>query len=511
MRYQDYRSNVQDILDNIKSDQNSLNLGAVAILSVLDMAMLNKDEEELEDAEEEYEGEDEESEESDEANSDGDTPVKEDTVDKKSVLETKKNAEMQDNVAEDKEPSMPSQKSKDESANKDPDNDKTVKSQETTSKELADAMDYFTKMMEDRSENEEKTSDEETDTAKELEKPELPKVKKVEKPKKQKKIKPTPKVKTIEEEYGVEPGNKAVIARRDVRGVRLHDAGNGELVGTLNEEATRRFNIGNGSMLEVQGGGSDVRYIRTLTRADEPEDNEVFKFGVVKSQGMNLYVEDNASGQKLGDLNPVCGHYHVPTVVNSLLADSGFVREGDIVDLAWSKSMPENIQIRWVYKTKSNMPLKATIGATPSKALVKASKPKPKEESNKTSLTTLDFNLRGKQVIVVIGNEVRSPLLKKMISAHGGRGRVVDAFKFSNVNKYWKKELRHADIVVMVQNLNTHATSKTLQKYVKQFNLGFAIADSAGILSVERAIYRAYEGLPTYETSTQPIVYPVAN
>ena len=481
MRYQDYRNNVQDILDNIKSDQSSLNLGAVAILSVLDMAMLNKDEEELEDTEEDYENEEEESEDSEDAESNNDELAKNDIADTATDPEVAESTDKHDKTEE-------------------------KKSASNLSKEV------------DESHLEKETNEddgghelEKTQPVKENEQQELPNLNKAEKAPKPKKVKSVPKVKTIEEEYGVEPGNKAVIAVRDVKGVKLRDAGNGELIGTLNEEATRRFNIGNGSMLEIQGSGSDVRFIRTLTRADEPEDNEVFKFGVVKSQGMNLYVEDNASGEKLGDLNPVCHRYHVPTVVNSLLADSGVVREGDIVDLAWNKMVPDNIQIRWVYKTKSNMPIKAGISTTPSKVLVKASKPKSKEESNKTGLTTLDFNLRGKQVIVVIGNEVRSPLLKKMISAHGGRGKVVDAFKFSNVNKYWKKELRHADLVVMVQNLNTHATSKMLQKYVKQFNLGFAIADSAGILSVERAVYRAYEGLPAYETSTQPIVYPVAN
>lgn len=481
MRYQDYRNNVQDILDNIKSDQSSLNLGAVAILSVLDMAMLNKDEEELEDTEEDYENEEDESEDSEDAESNNDELAKNDIADTATDPEVAESTDKHDKTEE-------------------------KKSTSNLSKEV------------DESHLEKETNEddgghelEKTQPVKENEQQELPNLNKAKKATKPKKVKSVPKVKTIEEEYGVEPGNKAVIAVRDVKGVKLRDAGNGELIGTLNEEATRRFNIGNGSMLEIQGSGSDVRFIRTLTRADEPEDNEVFKFGVVKSQGMNLYVEDNASGEKLGDLNPVCHRYHVPTVVNSLLADSGFVREGDIVDLAWNKMVPDNIQIRWVYKTKSNMPIKAGISTTPSKVLVKASKPKSKEESNKTGLTTLDFNLRGKQVIVVIGNEVRSPLLKKMISAHGGRGKVVDAFKFSNVNKYWKKELRHADLVVMVQNLNTHATSKMLQKYVKQFNLGFAIADSAGILSVERAVYRAYEGLPAYETSTQPIVYPVAN
>lgn len=480
MRYQDYRNNVQDILDNIKSDQSSLNLGAVAILSVLDMAMLNKDEEELEDTEEDYENEEDESEDTEDAESNNDELAKNDIADTATDPEVAESTDKHDKTEE-------------------------KKSASNLSKEV------------DESHLEKETNEddgghelEKTQPVKENEQQELPNLNKAEKAPKPKKVKSVPKVKTIEEEYGVEPGNKAVIAVRDVKGVKLRDAGNGELIGTLNEEATRRFNIGNGSMIEIQGSGSDVRFIRTLNRADEPEDNEVFKFGVVKSQGMNLYVEDNASGEKLGDLNPVCHRYHVPTVVNSLLADSGFVREGDIVDLAWNKTVPDNIQIRWVYKTKSNMPIKSAISTTPSKVLVKASKPKLKED-NKTRLTTLDFNLRGKQVIVVIGNEVRSPLLKKMISAHGGRGRVVDAFKFSNVNKYWKKELRHADIVVMVQNLNTHATSKTLQKYVKQFNLGFAIADSAGILSVERAIYRAYEGLPAYETSTQPIVYPVAN
>ena len=140
MRYQDYRSNVQDILDNIKSDQNSLNLGAVAILSVLDMAMLNKDEEELEDTEGDYENEEKES---------ASNPSKE--IDE-SHLEKETN-------------------------------------EDDGGQEL-----------------------EKTQPVKENEQQELPKLNKAEKATKPKKIKTVPKVKTIEEEYGVEPGNKAVIA-----------------------------------------------------------------------------------------------------------------------------------------------------------------------------------------------------------------------------------------------------------------------------------------------------------
>lgn len=453
MYYQDYRENLQNILDNIKGDQDSLNLGAIAIISLLDMAMVKEDgddndEEEDEQSEKDYE----------DANRD--------------------NANKSDNkgrIEGDEEPKE--------------DNDQ----------------DAATETIPESEENkEEKLEAVEEAVPEEFE------------------SEPIPEIKTVEDEYGVPTGHRAVIVERSLQGVRLHNANTNEYIGILNEEITRRFNIGNGSLIEVKPVEGRFAFVRTLQQVDEPEDNDVFHFAVVKreSAANTLYVDSNVGGDKLSDYNPTQNTYFIPTVVNKLTSSNGFVSEGDILDLAWKEDRPEEIRIRWVYpdtnlgsmpsqKIKEKKKEPAPNATTPKKGV-----PTPKnvkEEKHKTneSMTNIAYNLNGKKVTVVIGNEIRSTVVNSLISAHNGKGNVVDAFKFSNVDKFYKKALRHTDLVVMVQNLNKHATSKTLQKYVKKYKLRFAIADSAGLSSIERAIYRAYKGLPAYETTNQPVEYPM--
>ena len=95
--------------------------------------------------------------------------------------------------------------------------------------------------------------------------------------------------------------------------------------------------------------------------------------------------------------------------------------------------------------------------------------------------------------------------IQHMVKEHNGACRIINAFKFGEPESFYKHELKHVDIAVLVQNINKHSTSKLVRKYAKRF----AIADSAGLSAIERAIYRAMYGLPAYETSTQPIAYPV--
>lgn len=453
MYYQDYRENLQNILDNIKGDQDSLNLGAIAIISLLDMAMVKEDgddndEEDTEQSEKDYEGAnyDNANENDDEEITEGDEEPKEDN-DQDAATET---------IPESEE-------------NK-----------------------------EEKLETVEEAVPEESESE------------------------PIPEIKTVEGEYGVPTDHRAVIVERSLQGVRLHNANTNEYIGILNEEITRRFNIGNGSLIEVKPVEGRFAFVRTLHQVDEPEDNDVFHFAVVKreSAANTLYVDSNVGGDKLSDYNPTQNTYFIPTVVNKLTSSNGFVSEGDILDLAWKEDRPEEIRIRWVYpdtnlgsmpsqKLKEKKKEPAPNATTPKKGVPTPKNVKEDKHKTNESMTNIAFNLNGKKVTVVVGNEIRSTVVNSLISAHNGKGNVVDAFKFSNVDKFYKKALRHTDLVVMVQNLNKHATSKTLQKYIKKYKLRFAIADSAGLSSIERAIYRAYKGLPAYETTNQPVEYPM--
>ncbi|MGU9946183.1 DUF2325 domain-containing protein [Lactobacillus delbrueckii subsp. bulgaricus] len=270
----------------------------------------------------------------------------------------------------------------------------------------------------------------------------------------------------------------------------------GDLVSEINELAVRNLNVENGDLVELDPSSQPPRVVRIVEADNLPSNIATMSYGIVeRDPAGDLYVSRSAMGENLSECAGI-DRYEVPAIIDAGQTETGFVHEGDIVDLAWYKDSPSNMIVRWVSQTKGE---KAPKKEKPAEKKVKSEK--DKEES----VTTLDFDLHGRSVAVVIGNELRSQEIQKMVGEHHGRCKVIDAFKFSDTESFYKHALKRADVTVMVQNLNKHSTSKALRKYAKRL----AIADSAGLSSIERAIYRAMHGLPAYETSTQPIAYPV--
>jgi hypothetical protein len=273
----------------------------------------------------------------------------------------------------------------------------------------------------------------------------------------------------------------------------------GDLVSEINELAVRDLNVENGELVELDPSSQPPRVVRIVEAGNLPSNIATMSYGVVeRDPAGDLYVSRSAMGESLSECAGI-DRYEVPAIIDARQTETGFVHEGDIVDLAWYKNSPSNMIVRWVSQTKGE---EAPKKEKPAEKKVKSEKEdKDKEES----VTTLNFDLHGRSVAVVIGNELRSQEIQKMVGEHHGRCKVIDAFKFSDTESFYKHALKRADVTVMVQNLNKHSTSKALRKYAKRL----AIADSAGLSSIERAIYRAMHGLPAYETSTQPIAYPV--
>lgn len=273
----------------------------------------------------------------------------------------------------------------------------------------------------------------------------------------------------------------------------------GDLVSEINELAVKNLNVENGDLVELDPSSQPPRVVRIVEAGNLPSNIATMSYGVVeRDPAGDLYVSRSAMGESLSECAGI-DRYEVPAIIDARQTETGFVHEGDIVDLAWYKNSPSNMIVRWVSQTKGE---EAPKKEKPAEKKVKSEKEdKDKEES----VTTLNFDLHGRSVAVVIGNELRSQEIQKMVGEHHGRCKVIDAFKFSDTESFYKHALKRADVTVMVQNLNKHSTSKALRKYAKRL----AIADSAGLSSIERAIYRAMHGLPAYETSTQPIAYPV--
>ncbi|MBT8898571.1 DUF2325 domain-containing protein [Lactobacillus delbrueckii subsp. bulgaricus] len=273
----------------------------------------------------------------------------------------------------------------------------------------------------------------------------------------------------------------------------------GDLVSEINELAVRNLNVENGDLVELDLSSQPPRVVRIVEAGNLPSNIATMSYGIVeRDPAGDLYVSRSAMGESLSECAGI-DRYEVPAIIDAGQTETGFVHEGDIVDLAWYKNSPSNMIVRWVSQTKGEeVPKKE-------KPVEKKVKSEKEDKDKEESVTTLNFDLHGRSVAVVIGNELRSQEIQKMVGEHHGRCKVIDAFKFSDTESFYKHALKRADVTVMVQNLNKHSTSKALRKYAKRL----AIADSAGLSSIERAIYRAMHGLPAYETSTQPIAYPV--
>ncbi|EFK31002.1 hypothetical protein HMPREF9264_0679 [Lactobacillus delbrueckii subsp. bulgaricus PB2003/044-T3-4] len=273
----------------------------------------------------------------------------------------------------------------------------------------------------------------------------------------------------------------------------------GDLVSEINELAVKNLNVENGDLVELDPSSQPPRVVRMVEAGNLPSNIATMSYGVVeRDPAGDLYVSRSAMGESLSECAGI-DRYEVPAIIDARQTETGFIHEGDIVDLAWYKNSPSNMIVRWVSQTKGE---EAPKKKKPAEKKVKSEK---EDKDKGESVTTLNFDLHGRSVAVVIGNELRSQEIQKMVGEHHGRCKVIDAFKFSDTESFYKHALKRADVTVMVQNLNKHSTSKALRKYAKRL----AIADSAGLSSIERAIYRAMHGLPAYETSTQPIAYPV--
>lgn len=239
----------------------------------------------------------------------------------------------------------------------------------------------------------------------------------------------------------------------------------------------------------------------------------VFEHGVVETDSAGqLYVEKSLENDHLRDFNPQVEAYSI----NSDAVQTMHLHDGDIIDLAWRIDQPFMIKIRWIYTGNDRDNL--LIGQSPDyTAPINRSSKHDDHGTNTGSQSEsvsadLDFDLNQQTVGIVIGDEIRERQYQELVSQHHGKLLMINAFqKHVNNSSYFDNAVSKCDIIILVQNYNKHNTSGNVLTAVKNYDKKFAIANSAGIQSIERAIYRADQGLATYEPATSSINYPLIN
>lgn len=239
----------------------------------------------------------------------------------------------------------------------------------------------------------------------------------------------------------------------------------------------------------------------------------VFERGIVETDSAGqLYAEKSLENDHLRDFNPQVEAYSI----SSDIVQTMHLHDGDIVDLAWRIDQPFMVKIRWIYTGNDRDNL--LIGQSPDyTAPISKSSKHSDHDADASSVSEsvsadLDFDLKQQTVGIVVGDEIREQQYHKLIDQHHGKLLMINTFqKHVNNSSYFDNAVSKCDIIILVQNYNKHNTSGNVLTAVKNYDKKFAIANSAGIQSLERAIYRADQGLAAYEPATSSINYPLIN
>lgn len=226
----------------------------------------------------------------------------------------------------------------------------------------------------------------------------------------------------------------------------------------------------------------------------------VFNKGIIRKSLLDdtYYIEDNINGDLLGEVNATERRYTIgrelPKLGNTL------PKEGDTVDLAWELGKPSIIlQRRWYFGEE--LPEKEEP------KVVKKQESSKKEEDDSTSMI-LDFDLSGKKVGLVLGDGMRSGLMSYLVVEHGGVPIVLDAHRYQGRESAYKRKLKDCDAVVVAKDYVKHAVTKALRNVPKELGIGYAMANGVGFAQIEKAIYRAINGLQVDEVGAS-IDYPL--
>lgn len=313
---------------------------------------------------------------------------------------------------------------------------------------------------------------------------------------------------TKKQELNLETKNKLLTVERLISGFDLYDPDKPDL--NLNyhydEITARKLNVENHDIVKVEYDNTlqrDIPYIKEIVEhVNDPVYFTILKYcKIEKNKVGQLIVQETYNQQSLKSINKIFNYYAIPKTIVAKLG----IKEDQLIDIGWYNDEPEKIIISFIhYEDELELPKKTDTKKIPNKTTNNNVK---KVETE--TISTLKFNLRGKHVGIVVGDELRGELIKKLIQEHHGRLTMIDAFKHADSENFYDKTLRKKfDIIVMVQNQNKHNTSKALNKAAKKYHLNMAISDGLGIQQIERAIYRALNKYPAYESSSN-INYPI--
>ena len=289
-----------------------------------------------------------------------------------------------------------------------------------------------------------------------------------------------------------------VIAKRDAVGADLYDIDNNNYIRHIGENIVRDFNINHNDHILLDDTNRIIEVVK-VSNHNDPNYIETFNNGIVMTDDKtgDLIVTNNINGELLSDYHPNLTEYVIPKIFQDPNSQVTPINDGDIVDLAW-KTSDDYVKIRWITATEE---LPEKVSNTTSKVV--------KTTKNKSVTTTIDFDLDGQTVSIVAGDNIREKEYQELIQLHNGELNMIDGFQKTPLAYELALTKSKSDLIILVQNYSKHLTSNSIFNFAKRNKIPIAISQSAGLQSIERAIYRALNGYAAHETSSADVDYPM--
>lgn len=255
----------------------------------------------------------------------------------------------------------------------------------------------------------------------------------------------------------------------------------GEDVTYFSERIKRDLNLENGDIVALDyNKNNDYYYMnRIIDKVDIPDPIVRFKYAKVEHDAFGLFITRSITNKQLSNTNLSTSRL----ALNSQAIVKFSLKEGDVVDLAWYKDTSNIINVIWKYSGDMETESSAVKGKHSDYA---------KTSANKEINLKLNFDLDGKSVALVTADDSVVGKFDEIVKKHNGKPIIVEAKNGANV----VDRLASFDLVIVLQNYMSHETSKPIfAKYKDTKDLKLALSETAGQLNLEKAIYRALNGI----------------
>lgn len=191
---------------------------------------------------------------------------------------------------------------------------------------------------------------------------------------------------------------------------------------------------------------------------------------------------------------------------------------GDIIDYAFYLHPGFKIEdainrgiVRWKYPVDNNYLDNSDTLETTSEKAEPSQKKYKSNTTYKSNHQQLDLDLKG-QSVLVLSDYARSEKLEEVIKSYNGKPTVTGGNNSSEqLPPMLEKLILGSDITIICTDYMHHHVSQQVIDILKEKNNAkYAVASSSSRVFIERALYRAENGLQAYETSgSDTIDYPI--